>query len=73
MGFMEKIKGLLGQHSDKVGQGLDKAGQAVDSKTGGKYSKHIKTGTDKAKEALGDNGKGDGGRGGRDDDGNKGR
>lgn len=52
MGFMNKVKDMLGQHGDKVGQGLDKAAEAVDSKTGGKYSKHIQTGTQKAKEAI---------------------
>lgn len=53
MGFMNKVKDLLGQHGDKVGQGLDKAAEAVDSKTGGKYSDQIKTGTEKAKDAMG--------------------
>lgn len=64
MGFMDKVKGMLGQHGDKVGQGLDKAAEAVDSKTGGKYSGQIKSGTEKAKEAIGapsDDAKGDDG------------
>lgn len=64
MGIMDKVKGMLGQHGDKVGQGLDKAAEAVDAKTGGKYSGQIKSGTQKAKEAIGapsDDAKGDDG------------
>lgn len=53
MGIMDKVKSMLGQHGDKVGQGLDKAAEAVDSKTGGKYSGQIKSGTQKAKDAVG--------------------
>ena len=53
MGIMDKVKGMLEQHGDKVGLGLDKAAEAVDSKTGGKYSGQIKSGTQKAKEAIG--------------------
>ncbi|MBO0518144.1 antitoxin, partial [Streptomyces beijiangensis] len=44
---------LAQQHGDKIEQGLDKAAQTVDSKTKGKYSDKIGTGTDKAKDALG--------------------
>ncbi|MGW7517115.1 antitoxin [Streptomyces sp. NPDC054796] len=68
MGFMDKVKGLLGQHGDKVSKGLDKAAQVADSKTKGKYSSQIRTGTEKAKDAatrLGpDQGKGGGSAGG---------
>jgi antitoxin protein of toxin-antitoxin system len=52
MGFMDKVKGMLGQHGDKVQRGLDKAAQTADSKTKGKYSNQIKSGTRKAKEAA---------------------
>ena len=69
MGFMDKVKGMLGQHGDKVSRGLDKAGQMADSKTKGKYSSQIRTGTQKAKEQaekLGrQDGGGQGGRGGK--------
>ncbi|NJP47542.1 antitoxin [Streptomyces sp. PRB2-1] len=72
MGFMDTIKDKLGmarskagdyaqQHGDKVESGIDKAAQTADSKTGGKYSDKIKTGTQKAKDAarnLGDKGGG---------------
>ncbi|NGO69532.1 antitoxin [Streptomyces boncukensis] len=61
MGFMNKVKGLLNQHGDRVQQGLDKAAQVADSKTKGKYTGQIRSGTQKAKEAadrLADDGKG---------------
>ncbi|OEV09068.1 antitoxin [Streptomyces nanshensis] len=50
MGFMDKVKGMLGQHSEKVSKGIDKAADMADSKTKGKYSDQIRTGTQKAKE-----------------------
>jgi hypothetical protein len=61
MSFMDKVKGMLGQHSDKVAKGVDKAGQMADSKTKGKYSNHIRTGTQKAKEQAEKFGRQDGG------------
>ncbi|NSC24270.1 antitoxin [Streptomyces albus subsp. chlorinus] len=67
MGFMDKVKGMLGQHGDKVQQGLDKAAKVADSKTKGKYSSQIDAGTRKAKEAaqrLAGEGRGPGGHGG---------
>lgn len=48
----EKVADLTRQHGGKIDQGLDKAAQAVDSRTKGKYSDKIRTGTDKAKSAL---------------------
>ncbi|GAA2092138.1 hypothetical protein GCM10009801_58540 [Streptomyces albiaxialis] len=68
MGFMDKVKGLMGQHGDKVQQGLDKAAQMADSKTKGKYTNQIKSGTQKAKDAAGklaDDGKKDDGQDGK--------
>ncbi|MFC4497843.1 antitoxin [Streptomyces ovatisporus] len=50
MGFMDKVKDMLGQHGDKVSKGVDKAGRMADSKTKGKYSDKIRTGTQKARE-----------------------
>ncbi|MBA0051934.1 antitoxin [Streptomyces sp. AJS327] len=71
MGFMDKVKGMIGQHGDKVQQGLDKAAKMADSKTKGKYSGQIQSGTRKAKDAAEklaedkkkDGGDGQGGRG----------
>ncbi|MEV0094420.1 antitoxin [Streptomyces sp. NPDC050738] len=74
MGFLDNLKAKLAPAKDKVGdlaqqhggkieQGLDKAAQTVDSKTKGKYSDKIETGTDKAKDALGKLSNKDGGTG----------
>ena len=51
MGFMDKVKGMLGQHGDKADQGIDRAGDMVDDKTGGKHAAHV----DKAQQAAKDN------------------
>lgn len=63
MSFMDKVKGMLGQHGDKVGKGIDKAAKLADSKTKGKYSSQIRSGTQKAKEATQRYGQ-EGGKGG---------
>ncbi|AZK96892.1 MULTISPECIES: antitoxin [Streptomyces] len=48
----EKVSDLAQQHGGKIEHGLEKAAKAVDSRTKGKYSDKIETGTGKAKEAL---------------------
>ncbi|MCM2388420.1 antitoxin [Streptomyces albipurpureus] len=48
----DKVTDLAQQHGDKIEHGLDKAAKAVDSRTKGKYSGTIQSGTGKAKEAL---------------------
>ncbi|MFI9238159.1 antitoxin [Streptomyces cinnamoneus] len=64
MGLLDNLKAKLGplkgkvgdlaqQHEGKIEHGLEKAAQVVDSKTKGKYSSQIRTGTSKAKDALG--------------------
>ena len=68
MGFMDKVKGMLGQHSEKVSKGIDKAAGMADSKTKGKYSEQIKSSSQKAKdqaEKYGREGGGSQGRGGK--------
>jgi hypothetical protein len=64
MGFMDKVKGMLGQHGDKADQGVDKAADTADSRTGGKHSDQIRTGADRTKDSLrrtsGDQGTGGG-------------
>ncbi|SCK49807.1 antitoxin [Streptomyces sp. WMMB 322] len=50
MGLMDKVKGMLGQHGDKVSKGIDKAADMADSKTKGKYSEKIRSSSRKAKE-----------------------
>ena len=63
MGFMDKVKGMLGQHSDKVSKGIDKAAGMADSKTKGKYSDKIKSSSQKAKEQAQKYGREGGGKG----------
>ncbi|WP_328536306.1 antitoxin [Streptomyces sp. NBC_00344] len=48
----DKVSDLALQHGEKIGQGLDKAARTVDSRTNGKYSDRIESGTGKAKDAL---------------------
>ncbi|MBT2529436.1 antitoxin [Streptomyces sp. ISL-99] len=48
----ERVSDLAQQHEGKIEQGLSKAAKAVDSKTKGKYSSQIESGTGKAKQAL---------------------
>jgi hypothetical protein len=50
--FKAKAKDAVDQHGDKIAQGIDKAASTADQKTKGKYSQHIGTGQQKAKEAL---------------------
>ncbi|MER6213793.1 MULTISPECIES: antitoxin [unclassified Streptomyces] len=49
----EKVGDLAQKHEGRIGEGLDKVAKVVDSKTHGKYSDRITTGTVKAKDALG--------------------
>ncbi|WP_330298930.1 antitoxin [Streptomyces sp. NBC_00503] len=49
----DKVGDLAQQHEGKITQNLEKMAKAVDSKTKGKYSGQISSGTDKAKDALG--------------------
>ena len=50
--FVKKAKDLAAGNKDKVEQGIDKAADMVDEKTGGKYSRQVETGTEKAKDFL---------------------
>lgn len=52
MGFMDRVKGMMSQHGDKLGRGVEKAGEAADARTKGKHRRHIRTGTGKAREAM---------------------
>ncbi|APU42523.1 antitoxin [Streptomyces virginiae] len=49
----DKVGDLAHQHEGRISEGLDKVAKAVDSKTKGKYSGQITSGTGKAKDALG--------------------
>jgi MT0933-like antitoxin protein len=52
VGLMDKVRGMLGQHGDKVEQGIDKVGDVVDDKTGGKYAGQVDKAQDVAKEGV---------------------
>ena len=56
MRLLDKIKGLAGQHADKVEGAIDKAAEVVDEKTGGKYADQIDRGAEAAKGFVGDEG-----------------
>ncbi|OEJ24664.1 hypothetical protein AR457_09240 [Streptomyces agglomeratus] len=75
MGFLDSLKAKLApakdkvshfaqQHEGQIEHGLNKAAKAVDSKTKGKYSSRIESGTGKAKHALDRIAHMDGGHGG---------
>jgi hypothetical protein len=61
----DKVSDLADQHGDRIGRGIDKAARVVDERTGGKYRDRIRTGSGKAKDAVGRLGhrEGDGGGG----------
>ncbi|WAP60980.1 antitoxin [Streptomyces sp. S465] len=63
MGLMDNLKAKAGQmkgkaggfaqqHEARIERGLEKAAKTVDTRTKGKYSAKIETGTGKAKDAL---------------------
>lgn len=52
MSIVDKVKEMLGGHSDKVEKGIDKAGDMIDQKTDGKYSAKVDMAQDKAKDYL---------------------
>jgi MT0933-like antitoxin protein len=52
VGLMDKVRGMFGQHADKVDQGIDKAGDVVDDKTGGKYTGQVDKAQNAAKDGV---------------------
>ncbi|MFJ9696018.1 antitoxin [Kitasatospora sp. NPDC101183] len=48
----DKATDLAREHSDAIGTGLEKVGDVIDDKTDGKFSNHIDTGVEKAKDFL---------------------
>ncbi|MFJ9245786.1 antitoxin [Streptomyces sp. NPDC101776] len=52
MSFMDKVKGMLGQHSDQAKQGVDRAGDMIDERTGGKHAKQVDMAQDKANDFI---------------------
>jgi hypothetical protein len=52
MSIVQKMKSLLGQHSDKVDKVVEKAGDMVDKKTGGKYADKVDVAQEQARKAA---------------------
>ena len=56
MGFLDNLRNkaqkAVDEHGHQIARGIDQAAAAADKKTKGKYSRHIGTGSGKAKEAL---------------------
>ena len=53
MSFLDKAKGMLDKHDDKVDQLLERAGDEVDKRTGGKHAAHIDRAVDEAQKRTG--------------------
>lgn len=75
MGFLDKVKKLVGEHDEKIDQAVEKAGDIVDQKTAGKYSDKVDKAQDFVQEKTGSGdtggqaGRGDTAQGGHADDG----
>ena len=54
MGFLDKLKGLAGQHEEKIEGAIDKVAEVVDEKTGGRHTDKIEKGVETAKGLVGD-------------------
>jgi hypothetical protein len=58
MGFlddaMDKAKGLIDEHDEKVDDAIEKAGDLVDDKTGDKYAGQVDKGQDFLQEKTGE-------------------
>ncbi|MCX2971370.1 MULTISPECIES: antitoxin [Streptomyces] len=52
MSMLDKLKALLVQHEGKVGTAVDRATRVADRKTRGKYSRQLRAGGAKAKQAT---------------------
>jgi hypothetical protein len=66
MSIVDKVKQMLGQHSDHARKGVDKAGDMFDERTGGKYSDKVDKAQDKAGDYIDREGGGEpGGQGGQ--------
>lgn len=52
MGMLDKVKSMLGKHSDQARGAVDKGGDAVDRRTGSKYAGQVDRGQDAAKKVI---------------------
>ncbi|WP_031508753.1 antitoxin, partial [Streptomyces megasporus] len=64
MGFMDKVKGKMGRHGDKVDRTVERTSETADAKTGGRHRRHIRMGTGKVRERTGRMSRGRHGKGG---------
>ncbi len=52
MGFIDKLKGMLGGHQQQANQGVDKAATVVDERTGGAHSAQVESAATEGTEEL---------------------
>jgi hypothetical protein len=52
MGLLDKAKGLIGKHEEKVDDAIDKAAEIIDEKTGGKHDDKIEKVVEKAHDVV---------------------
>jgi hypothetical protein len=52
MGFLDKLKGLVGGHKNQSEQGIDKAAEVADEKTEGSHTAQIDSAAEKGKEGI---------------------
>ena len=52
MGFIDKIKDVVGGNADKAHGAIDKAGDVIDDKTGHAHTDKIDMATEKAKDVV---------------------
>jgi hypothetical protein len=52
MGFLDKIRSLIGGNKDKAKQGIDTASDAVESKVGTEHAAKVDQAADAAKDAV---------------------
>ncbi|MBO2459723.1 antitoxin [Actinomadura violacea] len=64
MSFVDKVKEMLGQHSDQAKKGVDKAGDMFDQKTGGKYADKVDKAQEKGSDYIDRSHEGGGGEAG---------
>ncbi|MGK5631385.1 antitoxin [Streptomyces sp. URMC 123] len=53
MSMLDKLKSLVKGHEDTARQGVEKVGDAVDTRTQGKYSRHVDTAQQKLNDQIG--------------------
>jgi hypothetical protein len=52
MGFMDKLKGLVGGHKDQAEQGVDKGADVADEKAEGSGAAQIDSAAEQGKEGI---------------------